>query len=87
MLLRLIKTTKKEGKTDEAHQLNIFCYSAEAAIRRCFFNIGVLKNFHSKAPALESLFNKVAGFIKAVVRHGYRPATLLRRDSNIGVFL
>ena len=44
-----------------------------------FFKIGFLKQFrniHRKTPALESLFNKVAG-----------PATLLKRDSNIGVFL
>ena len=44
-----------------------------------FFKIGVLEgfiNFTGKKPVLESVFNKVAG-----------PATLLKRDSNTGVFL
>ena len=37
-----------------------------------------LHNIHRKTSVLESLFNKVAAF---------RPARLLKRDSNIGAFL
>ena len=37
-----------------------------------------LRNIHRKTPALESLFNKVEGF---------KPATLLKGDSNTHVFL
>ena len=45
-----------------------------------FYKIAVLKvlNIHMKTPMLKSLFNKV---------QGWRSATLLKRDSNIGVFL
>ena len=46
-----------------------------------FLKIGVLKNFKNfteKIPVLESHFNKVVGF---------RPAILLKRDSNTVVFL
>ena len=42
------------------------------------FKLGVLKKFlniHRKTHVLESLFNS------------FRPATLIKRDSNIGVFL
>ena len=37
-----------------------------------------LDKFHRKIPVMESLFNKVACL---------RPVTLLKRDSNTGVFL
>ena len=37
--------------------------------------------FHKKTPVLESLFNKISLFSQV------RPATLLKRDSNRGVFL
>ena len=40
----------------------------------------VLKNFETFT-GMESLFNKVAG------RKDFRPATLLKRDSNTAVFL
>ena len=46
---------------------------------KVFFKIGVVKNFgnHRKMPVLNSLFNKVEPL---------RPATLLKRDSNTGVW-
>ena len=39
---------------------------------------GQFRNIHRKTPLPETLFNKVAGL---------RPGTLLKRDSNTGVFL
>ena len=41
------------------------------------------RNIHRKTPVLESLFNEVAG----PEMHAERPAILLKRDSNTGVFL
>ena len=51
----------------------------ETAIRRCSEKYALLnfRNIHRKIPMLESLFNKIAGL----------QATLLKRDSNIDVFL
>ena len=54
-----------------------------------FFKIGVLKNFAiicRKTLVLESLFNKVAEF-QALRTATQRPATLLKRNYNTGVFL
>ena len=52
----------------------------EAVAQRCSVKKMFLEisKVHRKTPMLESLFNKVAGL---------RPVTLLKRDSNIGVFL
>ena len=48
--------------------------------RKCYMKKAVLKvlNLHRKTPMLESLFNKF---------QYWRSATLLKRDSNTGIFL
>ena len=51
----------------------------ESSHQRCSMKIaGQFRNIHRKTPLPETLFNKVAGL---------RPGTLLKRDSNTGVFL
>ena len=61
-----------------------------------FFKVGVLKKFHNihrKTPVLESLFSKVAGLcwsLFLITLKVWRPkwsVTLLKRNSNTGVFL
>ena len=73
---------KWQRKRNGFSQLNLW----NIIVSRCgrsqmFFKISVLKRFakfHRKTPVLESLFSKVAG---------PQPATLLKRDSNTGVYL
>ena len=53
----------------------------EAVVLQMFFKIGILKNFanFTRYHLCWSLFLKML--------HAFRPATLLRRDSNTDVFL
>ena len=60
------------------------CFKIRETVVRSqmFFKLGVLKNFENfteKTPVLDSLFDNLAGLKKS--------ATLLKRDSNTGVFL
>ena len=56
-------------------------FSNNVVIRRCCSKLVFLKIFQTsqEKPVLESFFNKVAGLKKS--------ATLLKRDSNTGLFL
>ena len=49
-------------------------------IKSCFLKF---RNIHRKTPVLESFLNKVAG----LEAYPFRLATLLKRDSNTGIFL
>ena len=66
-----MQNSKTESNITEAVPLKVFC-------KKSFLK--KIRNTHRKAPVLESLFNKVAGL------NAWRPATLLKRESNTGCF-
>ena len=56
-------------------------YGSEATIRRCSTKIGALKNF---AIFIEK---QLCWSLFLITSQAFRPVTLLKRDSNTGVFL